>query len=263
MATFMLAILKQYGESRKPGEKYGLTGLVKGGGRGDTAFTEKRAAMGELADKLAGRFIVIDGPDGAGKSTQLAMLGEHLSRSACGLDVTLARDPGGTPIGDRIREILLDTKHGEMTVGCEMMLYMASRAQLMGEVIAPALRDSRCVLCDRWVSSTVAYQVAEGKATAADVMMAYRAALGDAGPDLTVILDIDSAAGLDRAGATAGGHDRMEAKGLDFHRKVRELFLAQAAEEPRRFTVVDAAGGVDEVHQRILNAIEHAAWGDG
>ena len=218
--------------------------------------------MSEVADRLAGKFIVIDGPDGAGKSTQLAMLGEYLSRSGGGAGVTLARDPGGTPIGDRIREILLDRRHGEMTVGCEMMLYMASRAQLMGQVIAPALQNGHCVLCDRWVSSTVAYQVAEGKATAADVMMAYRAAVGDGGPDLTIILDIDSTVGLGRAGG-GGGHDRIEAKGIEFHRKVRELFLSQAADTPQRFAVVDAAGSIDEVHGRIVKTVEQMAWDDG
>jgi len=210
--------------------------------------------MGELADKLAGKFIVIDGPDGAGKSTQLALLAEHL-RSG-GLAVTETRDPGGTRIGDRIREILLDRANAGMSVGCEMLLYMASRTQLMDEVIGPALKAGRCVLCDRWVSSTVAYQVAEGKATAGDVMETYKIALGDVWPDLTIILDLPAEDGLARI---SGKADRMEAKGAEFHSKVRQLFLRQVEDAPRRFAVVDAAGSIDEVQRRLQGRV--AEWG--
>ena len=210
--------------------------------------------MAELADKLAGKFIVIDGPDGAGKSTQLKLLAEYLDRH--GVKLCTTRDPGGTTIGDRIREILLDNAHGEMTVGCEIMLYMASRTQLMGEVITPAIEQNRCVLCDRWVSSTIAYQVAEGKASADEVMAAYHMALKEIQADLTIILDIEPQLGLQRAGDEAG-HDRMEAKGLEFHRKVRELFLQQAGERADRFAIVDAAGSVEEVHERLRIVIEN------
>ena len=123
--------------------------------------------MSGPAEKLAGKFIVIDGPDGAGKSTQLKLLAEHLRQE--GVKVTGTRDPGGTRIGDSIREILLNREHADMTIGCEMLLYMASRTQLMGEVIGPAIANGRCVLCDRWVSSTVAYQLADGTMTAKEI----------------------------------------------------------------------------------------------
>jgi len=208
--------------------------------------------MSDLPDKLAGRFVVIDGPDGAGKSTQAAMLAEHLR--ARGADVRLVRDPGGTAVGDRIRQVLLDRAHGEMCVECELMLYMASRAQLAAEVIRPALSAGQCVLGDRYVSSTVAYQGAGG-VDAEVVLTAARIAVGPTWPELTVVLDVPSEVGLARAG-TRAAHDRMEAKGLAFHQRVRESFLDQARRDPERFAVIDAAGTPDEVQTRLREAID-------
>ena len=212
--------------------------------------------MSELARKLAGKFIVIDGPDGAGKSTQLKLLAEHLGSR--GVQVTQTRDPGGTVIGDKIRRILLDNDHDEMVTGCEIMLYMASRVQLMGEVIAPALAAGRCVLCDRWVSSTIAYQVAEGEATAKEIMDIYQIALRGHRPDLTIILDLPAEVGLARLPAQP---DRMEAKGLEFHQKVRDLFLTQVQVQsdtkPKVLTVVDGNGSIEQVQQRLVSCIEN------
>jgi len=209
--------------------------------------------MTDLADRLAGRFLVLDGHDGAGKSTQLALLARRLGQD--GVVVTETRDPGGTVIGENIRRILLDRSHAEMTVATEMLLYMASRAQLMGQVIQPALESGQCVLCDRWVSATVAYQVAEGKATADQVLQLYRLALKDAEADLTIILDIDPQVGLGRLGREGAQPDRMEAKGEAFHRQVRKLFLRQARGRPRRFVVVDASNSVQEVHRQIVDIV--------
>jgi dTMP kinase len=216
---------------------------------------EHTAAMSEGSDwqrELSGRFIVIDGPDGAGKSTQIGLLGEWLS--SLGVKLRSVRDPGGTAIGDRIREILLDRSHGEMAVECELMLYMASRAQLVSQVIRPALADDRCVLCDRYISATVAYQGAGGADTAA-VRNVGKVAVSGLWPDLTVVLDIESELGLSRAGL-ASGHDRMEAKGLEFHRRVRQLFLDQASSEPQRFAVVDAGGSVEQVQHRLRETLQ-------
>ena len=208
--------------------------------------------MSDLAGKLAGKFIVIDGPDGAGKSTQLEMLAGYLRGQ--GTDVCMTRDPGGTVIGDKIRRILLDNAHTDMAIGCEILLYMASRTQLMSEVIWPALQQGKCVLCDRWVSSTVAYQVAGGAATADEVMTTYEIALKGIRPDMTVILDLPAEAGLARLTAAP---DRMEAKGLEFHKKVRRLFLEQAKIAPDIFAVIDGAGSAAEVHQRLLDALRN------
>jgi len=208
--------------------------------------------MSELADKLAGKFIVIDGPDGAGKSTQVARLADWLA--AQGVDAVRTRDPGGTAIGDRIRAILLDRSAAEMSVACETMLYMASRAQLVAEVVRPALAAGKCVLCDRFVSSTIAYQGAGGADPAA-ILRVAEVAVGGTWPDLTVILDIDAEQGLARV---KRGLDRMESKGPEFHRWVREGFLRQAEHSPRRFAVVSAAGAVDEVAYRLREAV--ASW---
>ena len=206
--------------------------------------------MGKLAEKLAGRFIAIDGPDGAGKSTQLQMLAKWLRSQ--GVSVRETRDPGGTVIGDKIRKILLDPTNSEMTVGCEILLYMASRTQLMGEVIGPATQRNECVLCDRWVSATIAYQSAEDKAKPTEIMEIYELALRGIRPDLTVILDVPAETGLSRL---TDAPDRMEAKGLGFHQKVRKLFLKRAEIAPRIFAVVDASGSVEEAQRRLREII--------
>lgn len=206
--------------------------------------------MNDLDKKFAGRFIVIDGPDGAGKSTQLRMLADWLAGG--GVTVVETRDPGGTEIGDAIRGILLDRRHAGMVVGCEMLLYMASRTQLMGEVIAPATAAGNCVLCDRWVSATLAYQAAGGVLSEAEIMKVYDIAIRRAGPDLTIIIDIPAEDGLARL---PGRADRMEAKGVEFHRRVRGLFLDQARRRPDRFVIVDGSGTARQVHQRVLDRL--------
>jgi len=210
--------------------------------------------MSTQAEKFRGKFIVIDGPDGAGKSTQLALLAEWLKGR--GVSVSVTRDPGGTPIGNRIREILLDNGHSEMAVECELMLYMASRAQLAAEVIRPAMARGDCVLCDRFISATIAYQGAGGAQTET-VRSVGKAAVGGLWPDLTIILDLPHAEGLDRARSRRdAGPDRMEAKQAEFHQRVRETFLRQASDDPARFVVIDAGGNVDEVQARLRDAIE-------
>ncbi|MFW6154839.1 MAG: dTMP kinase [Planctomycetota bacterium] len=208
--------------------------------------------MTKVADKLRGAFLVMDGPDGAGKGTQLERFEAWIRE--LGVEVVRAQDPGGTAIGRRIREILLDPACGEMTVTCETMLYMASRAQLVAEVVRPALTGGACVVGDRFVSSTVAYQGAGGADTDA-IRRVADVAVGPTRPDLTILLDLDPAAGLGRLRRTA---DRIEAKGLAYHRRVRDGFLRQAAAEPDRFAVIDAGGSVETVAERVREAI--IAW---
>ena len=205
--------------------------------------------MSDLARKLAGRFVVIDGPDGAGKSTQVDLLAGWLRDS--GAAVTQVRDPGGTAIGDRIREILLDNEHEEMAVECETMLYMASRAQLVAEIVRPALARGDCVLSDRYIFSTIAYQGAGG-ADPEQIRAAGEIATGGLWPDLTIILDVSAHRGLARL---TGEPDRMEAKGHQFHTRVRKFFQQLPNEDPRRFVLIDDGGTVDEVHQQLREKI--------
>jgi len=217
--------------------------------------------MTDMAEKLAGKFLVIDGPDGAGKTTQARLLGEYLR--SLGVLLCPVRDPGGTLIGDRIRSILLDRRHAEMAVECELMLYMASRAQLVAEVIQPALASGQCVLADRFVSSTIAYQGAGGIDVEA-IRSVVRVAVRDLWPDLTVILDLPAEVGLERVrhknAMAAELFDRMESKAIDFHRRVRSVFLQQARGEAGRFAVLDATPGMEEVQQRLRDVVEGWKW---
>lgn len=206
--------------------------------------------------RLRGRFLVFDGPDGSGKSTALKRFAA-LCRVA-GLTVTEARDPGGTPVGERIREILLDPIHAEMTVRTEMLLYMASRAQLVEEMIKPALARGELVLGDRFVSSTLAYQGAAGGMPEHDILHAAEVACAGTWPDLTVILDVDEATAARRLGMLL---DRMEAKGSAFHKKVREGYLSQARQWPQRYLVVDASREVERVWAELLTGLEGWALG--
>ena len=225
--------------------------------------------MPEL-EKLRGKFIVLDGPDGAGKSTQQRLLGAALNQA--GIPAVLCRDPGGTVIGDRIRQLLLHQELlPQMDVHCETMLFMASRAQLVKEVIRPALQGRRAVVCDRFVTSTYAYQGAAGYDPKRVIELA-RYAFDDLWPDVTVILDIDPEAGFVRTGRTSGQAgknrkagsealfegalvDAMEARPLEFHRNVRELFLAVARDYPGPVVTVSAADDEQTVHRNTLEAI--------
>ena len=205
--------------------------------------------MSNRWDKLKGKFLVLDGPDGAGKSSQLQLLSGILTEQR--LELTTVRDPGGTRIGEQIRHILLSKDNGEMSVRTEALLYMASRAQLYSEVIAPALDRGKCVLCDRWVSSTYAYQAVAGEAGARMVLQLAETALERTWPDLTIIIDLPCKVGLERVGNSL---DRMESKGLAFHQRVREAFL-DLAQRRADFRVVDGTGTVEQVHQRVLEVV--------
>jgi dTMP kinase len=222
--------------------------------------------------KLGGKFIVIDGPDGSGKGTQLGRLMDWIT--AQGGRCRRARDPGGTEIGDRIRHILLGYDLSLMDPQCEGLLFMASRAQLVAEVVRPVLQAGETVLCDRFISATCAYQVAAG-VPREDVLALGRLAVGDTWPDLTVVLDVPPEVGFERTGrkphhtskrngagqlsifegATA---DAMERRPLDFHRRVRELFRELPAVYPRPVVVVDAARDVEAVWNAVREAVERA-----
>ena len=225
-----------------------------------------------IASKLASKFVVFDGPDGCGKTTQLARMEQHLTDA--GLRVVRAHDPGGTEIGDRIRSVLLYNDLSRMDVRCETFLFMASRAQLVSEVIKPALADGATVLCSRFISATYAYQGAAGYDTSRLHELGDWA-VGDFWPDLTIVLDVPIEDGFERTGRgrpqrqgrsrnaeqdmlfnDARPHDAMEARSLPFHRKVRKRFLSLPSVYPKPVVIVDGTGAPDEVHARVLEAVE-------
>ncbi|TVQ78476.1 MAG: dTMP kinase [Phycisphaeraceae bacterium] len=199
---------------------------------------------------LGGRFVVFDGPDGSGKSTQFHRFATAV-RSA-GVVVEETREPGGTSIGERIRDILLDPIHEEMGLRCEMMLYMASRAQLVEQKIRPSLDRGELVLADRYVSSTLAYQGAAGGLPRDEIMAVAKAACRDAWPDLVVIFDVDERTAAGRLNPLL---DRMEQKGAEFHAKVRAGYLDQARADPDGYVVVDASADPDTVFQSMLDRV--------
>lgn len=211
--------------------------------------------------QLAGKFIVFDGPDGSGKSTQFARFARHC-RDVVGLSVCEVREPGGTAIGEQIRNVLLDPVNEEMSLRCEMMLYMASRAQLMEQIVKPALERGELVLADRFISSTLAYQGTAGGMTPEEILAVGRVALGGGvslWPDLTVIFDVDEQVAATRLNPLL---DRMELKGEQFHRRVRQGFLAQAQNQPDKYLVIDASANADEVFARLIRELA-ARFEDG
>jgi dTMP kinase len=206
---------------------------------------------------LAGRFIVLEGPDGSGKTTQFRrLLGAAHEAS---LTVREVREPGGTAVGERIRALLLDPIHHDMSLACEMLLYMASRAQLCEQTIRPALARGELVLADRFVSSTIAYQGHAGGMPLEDIQDAARIATGGLRPDLVVVFDVDERTAAGRLNPLL---DRMEAKGAAFHRKVREGYLAQVRDEPARHLLIDASRPAEQVWYSLLGGLrrwaEHA-----
>lgn len=200
---------------------------------------------------MRGLFITLEGADGCGKSTQAAILADCIA--ATGREVVRLREPGGTAVSEKIRALVLDPENSEMAPECELLLFEASRAQLVRQVIEPALARGAVVVCDRFYDSTFAYQAA-GRSLAEQTIRAANA-LGSCGvaPDRTLVLDMDTDAALSRA--THDGADRMEAEGVAFQRRVREGYLRLVAEEPRRVRRVDATGTVEEVAGRLADAL--------
>jgi len=200
---------------------------------------------------MRGRFIVVEGVDGSGKSTMATRLAEDLARR--GRKVLRTREPGGTPLGEKIRALLLDAKNSEMVPFTELFLYMASRAQLVDEVIRPALNRGTDVICDRYYYSTAAYQGAAGKVGIQTVIEVAEKIAKFERPDLVALLDLDPAVARHRDGNRT---DRVEIKGLEYQRKVRAGFLQLARKSPRRVKVFDASRPADEVFEALRKAVD-------
>jgi dTMP kinase len=221
---------------------------------------------------LSGKFIVFDGPDGCGKTTQLKTLVARLESE--GIKVRRLREPGGTPIGEHIREILLSAKGEGMDLRCEMLLYMASRAQLVHDQIKPALAAGECVVADRYASSTLAYQGGGGGMSLDHISQVAQVAVDTAWPDLTIIFDLDTDAAMARlnplwnGGKPRGKHadqtalfhdghmkDRIEQRARDYFQRVRENYLWQARQWPLRYRVVDAGRTIPQVEKQVMKVL--------
>jgi dTMP kinase len=208
-----------------------------------------------------GKFITFEGLDGAGKSTQLERLAAKLREQ--GLDVVVTREPGGTPTGEKIRQLLLDTRTSWLAPMAELTLMFASRAQHIQEVIAPALADGQFVLCDRFTDSSEAYQGGGRKLGSQPVLDLHRVLCGDLKPDLTILMDSDVAASVERARrrnqvkgkVESSDENRFEQENRAFFGRVRDAYLAIAQREPNRVVVVDARGTPDQTHTKILEIV--------
>ena len=197
-------------------------------------------------------FITFEGGEGSGKTTQIQLLAGHLRRE--GRTVLTTREPGGTRIGDAIRELLLDSTLSEMSDRAEALLYAASRAQLVDEVIKPALAEDKVVICDRYIDSSVAYQAFARGLDREAVENISLWATGNLLPDLTFLLKIPAEKGLFRA--ITGEADRIEREEITFHEQVEAGYNRLAAENPLRFRIIEAAADIELVHARIAEIVD-------
>jgi len=208
-----------------------------------------------------GKFIAIEGVEGSGKSTQAEMLAEYLKTR--GEDVISTKEPGGTPLSDRIRAILLDPTEDGMDPLAELFLYAASRRQHVVDIIRPGLERGATVVCDRFTDATLAYQ-GFGRMLELDRLRQLNDWATDSlRPEITLIFDIDEASGLDRARSRNAARDlidesRFEGEDMAFHRRVREGYLSLAESDPSRYVVIDAAGSVEEVFDRAVAVLTPA-----
>lgn len=216
-----------------------------------------RAEAGDAGSGGPGLLITFEGPEGSGKSTLIKGLTAHMRGR--GLDPVLVREPGGTAIGERIRAILLDPASADMTAETELLLMVASRAQLVREKIRPALVEGRLVLCDRFADASVAYQ-GFGRGLGRGLVERLNAvALAGLVPDLTLLCLLPPEQGLARIGGRAP--DRLDAERLDFHHRVHDGYRELAAAAPQRFRVLDATGGPDRLLAAALDQLRELEHG--
>ena len=203
-----------------------------------------------------GMFISFEGTDGSGKSTQYRLFAEYLASQ--GFDVVTTREPGGTPISEKIRSIILDPENTEMDDMTEALLFAAGRAQHVAQLIKPSVEKGKIVLCDRFMDSSIAYQgYARGLGDCVRVINEY--AVAGMQPDLTFLLDLPPQDGRKR-NVKAGKADRLEKQAMEFHSRVYEGYKKLAEIYSDRFIVIDASGSIDEVQSRIRrNFLEHKA----
>lgn len=202
---------------------------------------------------MEGIFITMEGPDGSGKTTQIDLLKKYLESK--GYDIVIAREPGGTAISEAIREIILNKEYQEMSYMTELLLYASARAQLVNQVIKPALEEGKAVICDRFVESSAVYQ-GIGRGLGVDtVYEVNNYALGDVKPKLTIFMNLDAEAGIKRKKNQAE-LDRMEMEDLSFHKRVVDGYRQLAKLYPERIYAVDATLPIEEIHSIIVKEVE-------
>lgn len=201
-----------------------------------------------------GKFITFEGPEGSGKTTHIALLAERLR--ALGHEVVTTREPGGTRLAELIRSLVRDEETDAPTARAEVLLFLAARAQVVAKVIRPALERGAWVLCDRFADSTFAYQGYGRGLNVATLRMLNNFATDELVPQLTFLLDVPPEVSRSRL-ASRGVSDRIERAGEEFHRRLRDGFLAMAAAEPRRWRVVDTRGASEVVDEMIWTALKH------
>ena len=200
-----------------------------------------------------GFFISLDGPDGGGKTTQVVRLADWLR--SLGRTVTTCRDPGATPLGERLRAILLERSSIDIVMRSDLLMFMSARAQLVEEVIRPALERGEDVISDRYLLANVVYQGYAGGLPVDDLWLVGRVATGGLMPDLTLVLDLTTELARERVGKA---RDRMEDRSEEYHRKVRDGFLAAAGCYTAPIRVIDASTDADTVAQRLQTEVAHA-----
>lgn len=201
-----------------------------------------------------GRFITVEGGDGAGKSTVIARMYEELRRR--GMDVLLTREPGGIDIAEKIREIILNPAHTQMDKRTEALLYAAARRQHLVEKILPALEAGKLVLCDRFIDSSLAYQGHARGLGIEEVFVINQFAVEGCMPELTLYFDVSPEVGLERINATRGREvNRLDLEGLRFHELVQEGYQLAIARDPERFIIIDAEQNPDQVYQAAMEAL--------
>jgi dTMP kinase len=200
-----------------------------------------------------GRFLTVEGGEGAGKSTHVGLLVAALARA--GIPALRTREPGGAPGAEDIRKLLVEGEPGRWDAPSEALLMAAARRCHLTATVWPALAQGTWVVSDRFADSTLAYQGSAGGVPRADLEALHRIIAGDFAPDLTLILDLPIDLGLARAAARAGAETRFERKDRAFHERLRQGFLDIAAREPKRCVMIDATGDVDAVHQAVLAAV--------
>ena len=202
---------------------------------------------------MRGKFITIEGTDGSGKSTQIELLMDYLRKK--GADVIFTREPGGTQISEKIREIILDVNNSEMTGITEALLYAAARSQHVEEKIIPAIEAGKIIICDRFVDSSIAYQGAARGLGAEKIMGINEAALHGIMPDMTLFFDLSPEKGILRK-KNERALDRLEKEKMDFHEKVYEGYKNLCKKYPERIKPIDADRSIDEVHSEVIEVID-------